>query len=104
MGGFRFLIVSSVAVVFVVDVVMAVVVAVAVEVVVDIALVTVDNLQDTANNSTHSHEMNSFFKDFVEKVLLVKSTKTSHVAHLKFGRYINLGQLIKSLICITFKR
>ena len=103
MGGFRFLIVSSVAVVVVVDVVMADVV-VAVEVVVDIALVTVDNLQDTANNSTHSHEMNSFFKDFVEKVLLVKSTKTSHVAHLKFGRYINLGQLIKSLICVTFKR
>ena len=44
MGGFRFLIVSSVAVVVVVDVVMAGVVGVAVEVVVDIALVTVDNL------------------------------------------------------------
>ena len=67
MGGFRFLIVSSVAVVFVVDVVMAVVVAVAVEVVVDIALVTVDNLQDTANNSTHSHEMNSFFRILLKK-------------------------------------
>ena len=69
MGGFRFLIVSSVAVVVVVDVdvVMAGVVVVAVEVVVDIALVTVDNLQDTANNSTHSHEMNSFLRILLKK-------------------------------------
>ena len=87
--GFRFLVESSVAVVVVV--VVFCVVVIAVEVVIDIALVTVDNLLDTRVIQHTPIEMNSFIKDFVEKVLLVKSTKTSR-AHLKVGRYLNQSQ------------
>ena len=80
--GFRFLVESSVAVVVVV--VVFCVVVIAVEVVIDIALVTVDNLLDTRVIQHTPIEMNSFIKDFVEKVLLVKSTKTSR-AHSEIG-------------------
>ena len=92
--GFRFLVESSVAVVVVV--VVFCVVVIAVEVVIDIALVTVDNLLDTRVIQHTPIEMNSFIKDFVEKVLLVKSTKTSR-AHLKVGRYFkskSIGKIV----------
>ena len=81
-----------------------VVVVVVDEVVVDIALVTVDNLLDTASNSTHSHrnEQASWF--FVEKVLLVKSTKTSHVAHSENREKHKFKSICKMIKDVSLQR
>ena len=63
-----------------------------------------DNLLDTRVNQHTPIEMNSFIKDFVEKVLLVKSTKTSraHSENWEIYKFRSDDKIV--WMCVTLKR
>ena len=85
-------------------VVNAVVVVVVDEVVGDIALVTVDNLLDTASNSTHSHRNEQASWIFVEKVLLVIITKASLVTYSENREKHKFKSICKTIKDVSLQR